>query len=72
MYSSDNNNLHDDRIFANQILDLIESLGDDQLTAFFKQMDYPEDEKILYLYKKSCQASRYFPLSFSFLNIFFE
>ena len=51
MYSSDNNNLHDDRIFANQILDLIKSLGDDKLTAFFKQMDYTEEEKILYLYQ---------------------
>ena len=51
MYSSDNNNLHDDRIFANQILDLIKSLGDDKLTAFFKQMDYDEQEKLLYLYK---------------------
>jgi len=52
MYSSDNNNLHDHKIEANQILDLIESLGDDQLTAFFKQMDYTEEEKLLYLYKK--------------------
>jgi len=52
MYSSDNNNLHDVGIPANQILDLIESLGDDQLTAFFKQMDYTEEEKLLYLYKK--------------------
>ena len=51
MYSSDNNNLHDHKILANQILELIESLGDDKLTAFFKQMDYPEDEKILYLYQ---------------------
>ena len=51
MYSSDNNNLHDHRIEANQILNLIESLGDDKLTAFFKQMDYTEDEKILYVYK---------------------
>ena len=52
MYSSDNNNLHDHRIEANQLLNLIESLGDDQLTAFFKQMDYTEDEKLLYLYQK--------------------
>ena len=52
MYSSDNNNLHDDPIQSNQILDLIESLGDDKLTAYFKQMDYSEEEKILYLYKK--------------------
>ena len=52
MYSSDNNNLYDDKIQANQILDLIESLGDEKLTAFFKQMDYPEEEKILYLYQQ--------------------
>ena len=45
MYSSDNNNLHNVEIEAHQMLNLIESLGDDQLTAFFKQMDYPEKDK---------------------------
>ena len=48
MYSSDNNNLHDHKIQADQILDLIESLGDDQLTAYFKQMDYTDKEKLSY------------------------
>ena len=37
MYSSDNNNLHDHKIEAKQILELIESLGDDQLTAFLNK-----------------------------------
>ena len=59
MYSSDNNNLHDHKIPANQILDLIENLGDDKLTAFFKQMDYTEDEKILYLYKQLYITPKY-------------
>ena len=52
MYTSDNNNLHDVGIEANQILNLIESLGDEKLTEFFKQMDYTEEEKLLYVYKK--------------------
>jgi len=59
MYSSDNNNLHDDKIQADQIFDLIESLGDDKLTAFFKQMDYPEEEKILYLYQQLMILPKY-------------
>ena len=59
MYSSDNNNLHDDKIPANQILELIESLGDDKLTAFFKQMDYNEQEKILYLYQQLMILPKY-------------
>ena len=59
MYSSDNNNLHDHKIEANQILELIESLGDDKLTAFFKQMDYNEQEKILYLYQQLMILPKY-------------
>ena len=59
MYSSDNNNLHDVEIESNQILNLIESLGDDKLTAFFKQMDYPEEKKILYLYQQLSIKPKY-------------
>ena len=46
MYSSDNNNLHDDTILADELLNVIRALNDNELYDFFKQMDYSEKEKL--------------------------
>jgi len=44
-YSSDNNDLHDHKIYPNEILELLKTLNDPELLKFFQQMDFTPQEK---------------------------